>query len=59
MSSAIETTLVITDESDGETLEVHRVETGGLTQYEAHIGNKVVAITPADANVLYNFLAEG
>ena len=60
MSTSQETKLIITD-GDGDTLTVTRKEVGEVVtfQFEVSQGHQVVDVSPADANVLFNFLAEG
>lgn len=59
MSTSIETKLIVTDE-DGDSLTVTRKQVGEVVSYDFEIDrpNVPVNVSPADANVLFNFLAE-
>lgn len=59
MSTSIETKLVITDD-EGDAMTVTRRAVGEVVSYDFEIDrpNVPVNVSPADANVLFNFLAE-
>ena len=59
MSTSIETKLIVTDE-EGDSLTVTRKQVGEVVSYDFEIDrpNVPVNVSPADANVLFNFLAE-